>query len=218
METGAPGNPGYSLNTNYSTPYLSQNQMLLNTIAAQQAAGNNINVVTLQLGANDLFVLTNSSAFQNMTPAQQIAAVTAVINTIATNDVTILGELKQLIPNAGVTVMGYYDPYGAFYNDPSSPLYAFAQLTHVAIPALNQAIASVVADFSDNFVNPYSAFVGNELAYTDIANNNVHPNALGYQVIGALLSVPEPSSVISMSLGVLIGGGWLIRGGRRRAA
>jgi lysophospholipase L1-like esterase len=217
---GSPGQPGYAYNTNYTTPYPSQNQLLLSTIAAETAAGHNIGVVTVQLGANDLFVLAGSPSFQSLMPAQQYAAIVNALNGVAANDAVILTELKTLVPNAGVVMMGYYDPYGAFVNDPTSPLYPFAQLTKVAIPGLNQAIASVAGIFGDQFVNPYPLFVGHELAYTDVANNgNVHPNATGYGQIVGLLAVPEPSSALSLSLGgALLSGGWLFRRRLRASA
>jgi lysophospholipase L1-like esterase len=219
---GSSGQPGYSLNTHYTSPYPSQNQLLLATLGAESAAGHNVGMVTLQLGANDLFLLAGSSSFQALSPAEQYAAIVNTLNGLAANDAQILTEIKALAPHATVVMMGYYDPYGAFVNDPNSPFYAFAQLTHIAIPALNQTIASVASAFGDPFINPYPLFVGNELAYTDIATGNVHPNDLGYGVIAGLLApVPEPSSLLSLGLGVgaaILGGVWRIRRRRQPAA
>ena len=80
---GTPGNgmsagsPGPQLNTNYTNPNLSENAMMVSTIASETAAGHNINTVSVQLGANDLLALVGQPSFFGLTPQQQQAQIGA---------------------------------------------------------------------------------------------------------------------------------------------
>ncbi len=94
-------------------------------------------------------------------------------------------------------MLGYYNPFNA---DPTSPI---GQIADPAIKALNSLIASEAAAFGARYVNIYTPFVGNELAYTYIASGNVHPNATGYAVIASQLeTVPEPSTFLVFGAGL----------------
>lgn len=181
-------------NTNYTgNPLPNQDALMLSTIQSQLAAGNTISTVTLSLGANDLFL-----AFANNTPFDQVFA------TFQTNELTLLTQIRTLLPGANLILLGYYDPYSPFANDSSSPYYAIAQASAQAIPAINQYIAADAAAFNGLFVDLQPLFHGHDLDYTYIATGNVHPNDLGYQVIAnAFGSVPEPSTVILLGMGLL---------------
>lgn len=205
----APGMPAYQLNSNYPNPPVSQDNLMIGTIANELAAGHSIGAVTLQLGANDLFVLANSPGFFAETPAQQQADIVNALQTIAHNDGVILTQLRALLPHASIVLLDYYDPFAVFRNHPSSPYYAYSLATAQAIPALNQLIFQEAAAFNAIPIDIYAPFVGHEKDYTHILDPvaaglgpNPHPNDLGYQVIAdQLRAVPEPTSLVLLGLG-----------------
>jgi lysophospholipase L1-like esterase len=203
------GKPAYSLNTNYPAPYPTQSNLLLTTIASQQAAGNRIGDVTIQLGANDLFALALDPTFLAKSAAEQFAIVQSTLGAIQTNVAALITELEKAAPGAKLFVLGYYNPFAPFASDPTSPFFTTAQLSGLAIPLLNQVLAGDAQALGASFVDLYTPFQGHELAYTDVANpaipGNVHPNPAGYAVITAQLdaAVPEPASLGMMAVGVL---------------
>jgi lysophospholipase L1-like esterase len=210
-------------NVNYSNPPQTQNALMLSEIASEKAAGHTISTVTIQLGANDLYQVVGTPGFFNLPTSQQQALFLQALNTIQTNDNTLLTELTTLLPSAKLALMGYYDPYAPFRADPTNPqLYAIAQASQVAIPLLNQLIAGEAAHFGAIYVDEYSAIAGNELAYTYIATGNSHPNLAGYAAITsqlALATVPEPGSFgLALVSGALLGLFGLVRHHRRAAA
>jgi lysophospholipase L1-like esterase len=213
-----PGEPAYSLNTNYQPPYPSQNSLLLTTIAAEKAAGNTISTVTIQLGANDIIVLTQAPTFFTKSPSEQQGLVSGALMMAQLNLATLLAELKAQVPGANLVLLGYYDPFAPFAHDPTSPLYRVAQVSAPAIQGLDKVIATEASAFGARYIDLYTPFLGHELAYTDVANpaipGNVHPTPAGYAVIVTQL-VPEPPSLVMGATAVLAGlGSWW----RRRRA
>ena len=188
-------------NTNYGIPLVSQDSLLMSTIA-NLPQGDTVSNVTIQLGANDLYQTVGTPGFFDLSHDEQEALFRQTLGAIQANDATLLTELRTALPEAQLILMGYYDPYAPFLNDPKSPFFAIAQASHEAIPALNQLIEGVAASFGAIYVDTYTPLVGNELAYTYIASGNSHPNALGYAAIaGQLIAVPEPTSLTLLGLG-----------------
>jgi lysophospholipase L1-like esterase len=186
-------------NTHYaSNPAVSQNDKVLTELAAAKAAGKDVGVVTISLGANDLFKLAASPAFQTASPAGQQAMLLQTVNNVGNADAVILAEIHALAPNAKVYMLGEYNPFPA---DPSNPLNAIAG---PAIQALNATIQGMSKSWGAQYVDTYTPFVGNESAYTymNVIPGDVHPNAVGYSVIaGQIEAVPEPSTLAIMGLG-----------------
>jgi lysophospholipase L1-like esterase len=206
----APGSPAPHLNVDYPSPAPTQNQLMLSAFSQEKAAGHVIGTVSVQLGANDLYAIANDPSFFSLTAAQQSARIAQTLASVQANDTALLSELKSMLPNAHVLMLGYHNPFNA---DPTS---AIGRIADPAIKALNTLIAAEAKAFGATYVDTYSPFVGHELADTYIAGGNVHPTAAGYKLIaGQMEAVPEPASLLVMGAGFI---GWLALGRRRRAA
>jgi lysophospholipase L1-like esterase len=190
-----------SWNTNYTNPATSQNTMLQQEIASAKASGSPVGVITISLGANDLFKLAANPAFLSGTPAVQQQMLTTTLNQIGSTYAVVLAEIHALAPGAKVYAVGEYNPFPA---TPSNPLNAVAA---TAIQGLNATIASVAGTWGAQYVDVYTPFLGHEAAYTymTVDAGDVHPNALGYSVIASQIAgaqiVPEPSTLAVMGLG-----------------
>jgi lysophospholipase L1-like esterase len=215
---GGIGGPASPLrNTNYGNTPAIQNDLMQSEIGAEKLLGHTISTVSVQLGANDLYQVVGTPGFFNLPPEQQQALFLQALATIQANYTHLLGELRTQLPSAQLVLMGYYDPYAAFLGDPTSPLYAIAQASHAAIPALNQVIEGEASAFGGVYIDEYSAIAGHELAYTYVASGNSHPNSVGYAAITnqlALATVPEPGSFGLALVGFIVVG--LVGRGRRR--
>ena len=200
--------PGASMrNTNYTGATLpSQDALMLSTIKSQLAAGNSISNVTISLGANDLFyALATGGSFPDALAAFQ------------KNELTLLGQIHSLLPTTSLILLGYYDPYAPFANDPTSPFYPTAQATAQAVPLINSLIAADAQGVGAGYANLFPVFQGLELADTYIATGNVHPTLPGYQLIATSVeSVPEPASVLMLAGGLSLVAAGVHR--RRRVA
>lgn len=200
-------------NTNYATnPAISQNILMQESILGARASGNPVGVVTISLGANDLFTLASSPSFLSASPASQQAMLMQTLSNIAGNYATVLGEIHALAPAAKVFTLGEYNP---FPGEPGNPL---AGIAGPAIQGLNATIQALAAKFGTQYVDTFTPFVGHESAYTYIAAipGDVHPNALGYSVIaGRIEATPEPSTLAVIRLGFA---GLAVAARRRRKA
>lgn len=217
-------------NLNYgNSNALSQSALFANTVAAQRAVGNTVNTISITLGFNELAALAPT---QN-TPAAEAAAIAQIPSTLAayrTNYANILTQVRSLAPDADLLLLGYYNPFPADPNSPAAPVFNAGGM------ALNNTIQGLAAQFGGVYVDNAAAFVGQEALYTYQAVQpagssvsgpfggvlpigNVHPNALGYNVIAANVAaataVPEPASWTALIAGLAAMG---VAAGARRLA
>ena len=194
-----PPGPGFTdaslaeLNTNYTgaTPP-TQAVLLGSTIASEAAAGHVISNVSISLGSNDLFYLA-------LTSQNPLADLPAALATFKSNYESLLTTIRASLPNANIDLIGSYDPFTATPSSPFAPLAAFA------IPLLNQEISEVAGEFNAKYIDLFNTPLTTDAAdYTLILNQgDVHPNFdKGYEVIAGQM-VPEPSSMVMLTLGLV---------------
>ena len=202
------GQIGRFLNTNYPldpTSTLTQAQLLTSTIAAERAAGRSIDHVTLQLGANDLIDLATPGFFAQPV-ASQIDAGLALLPTIRANIASVLTTLTVELPDADIRLVGYYNPFALFVDQPvldpsaSGEGVAFSRIAGPLLGALNTTLEDLAGDFGVSFVPVADRFVGREaeltrITATDLGSPNIHPTALGYaEMAAAIIAVPTPGA------------------------
>jgi len=218
------------LNSHYSET--TSQYDLLSTYLSSNASN-----ITIQVGANDLLALAQTTAFQQ---AVQKAALTGdaadeqrllngTLAIVASNYDTLLTRVSALAPGARVQVLGYYSPYsGLPATDPAS-----GYLHGISDPltlSLNTVLKGESAKFGAQYVDLYTPFHGNEAALLlngELLNTpfgllpNDHPTAAGYAVIARQLAaapVPEASPAVSFGLLLALGLGGMIVAARRKKA
>jgi len=213
-------------NLNYSAGNLvPQGTLFASTVAAQAALGNTINTVTITLGFNEL------AALASLPTPVGLAQIASTLDAYQANYAAVLTEIRSLLPNADLALLGYFNPFPADPASPAAPIFAAGGAP------LNAIIQNLATRFDATYVDTFTPFVGNEARYTYQAVQpagssvpdpfggllpigNVHPNALGYDVIAGQLTsatavaVPEPSSLAL----ILVGVGALCFVGHRRSA
>ncbi len=210
-------------NLNYSGPTPARQLSLLQSnVAAQAALGNTIKVVTITLGFNEV------AALSQLPPADALMQIPRTLADYEISYSEVLTNVRALLPSADLFLVGYYNPFPA---DPSSPA---AAIFNAGGAQLNSIIEKLASVYGGSFVDTAAAFVGHEAEYTYLDEfkagstvggsfggvlpiGNVHPNALGYDVIArqifAVTAVPEPSSWGLLCAG-LVALAWRMRGRR----
>jgi lysophospholipase L1-like esterase len=212
---------GVTLNSNYrqSAPnYPSQSEHWQTAVRAELAAGNTVAAVAVQIGANDLSYVAEAPGFLDLTPEQQQRAVMGAIAAAQENYARVLSEVRALLPDADLYVMGYHNPYGG------APDHPFHDIAGPAVRGLNQVVEGVGTSvaFGATFVNFYPVIEGRERELTLIDRfpedliNYVHLNEAGYAAAGAeLIRMASPQAVPAPPPIILAGMGLLALAGRR---
>lgn len=144
-------------NQNYSAnPTTPQLTKLQSTVAAQQAAGNTINTVSITQGFNDV------AALASLPTSTALAQLDSTLATFRTNYSAILTEVRRLLPNANLFVLNYYNPFPADPGNPAGSIFAAGGTQ------LNNIIRDLAAQYRGSYVDTFTPFVGREAALTFI--------------------------------------------------
>lgn len=210
-------------NLNYNPNALvSQGQLFQAAVKTQQGMGNTVSTVTMTMGGNDLFALATMPGFTPGSANDPMVA--AALATYRANESAILANIRSLLPDATIDLIGVYNPF------PADPTNTFGPLAAAAGPMFNSVLRSLAAQYGAHYIDTAPLFVGHEAQYTyeaalpqgssvggtyggTLPLGDVHPNALGYGVIAdaviAANAVPEPASLVLVGLALipLVGAG-----------
>ena len=131
----------------------------------------NAEVITLDIGANDLLSKINIDPTKNEVSFDQQQIQTALME-VGQNLAQILTTIKTLNPNVDIYVMGYYNPF------PYLPENVQTQLTQL-LGLLNQTIENTGKPFQVVFV-PTAEVIGKNPTIFLPNPNDIHPNKAGY--------------------------------------
>lgn len=163
-----------------------QLQAALDFIAARNAAGERVGLITIDIGGNDIVAIFPP-------PIGVAANGTTQINNFRANFSYILTQLQAAAPTALIVVLNYYNPYPGF----DFPL--FGPLGDIWVPELNTAISDVAGTHNISVTDIYAVIQGSEThmrrhIYTrrpyevwDIANAETnfdfHPRPQGHELM-----------------------------------
>jgi lysophospholipase L1-like esterase len=142
---------------------------------------NDVKVVTIDVGGNDLFGVVSSACAAGSSP-ECVALIQARLETFAVNFALILGELRAAAgPDTVLIAMTYYNPL------PSCQLASLAPLADAVLEGgpgvtvgLNDLIRSIAAAHGILVAETYGRLGPGELVG---GTDCLHPNDAGYQVI-----------------------------------
>ncbi len=173
-----------------------QLQSALTTINDRKA---DVQVVTLDIGANDLFSLlgVGGACASPINPAICQPAVENTLTHFATNYRFILNNLTTALAkkhgDKNILVMTYYNPFGGT-GSPLKPFVDNALLgqdkkidcsaaSEPANNGLNDIISCIGSSYGAEVVDVYPLIDDQALSLTHIAEGNIHPNNEGYAII-----------------------------------
>jgi lysophospholipase L1-like esterase len=191
-----------SVNLNYhGDGSLSQDVLLLNTLAAEGAAGRAITNVSFAIGSNDVtsFIALHPDFF-SLPPDQQQQLISEFFGVLTNNYVIVLSQLRSALPEARILLLNYYNPFGGF--PPDDP---FNIANTIFDQGQTSLITSLAGPFHASVVDINTPFRGRENELTLISSGGVHPNDQGYAVIAqqmAMATVPEPASATLLAVGI----------------
>lgn len=121
--TGAPGVPVYATGT-----------QLGDAVAAALAAGSDLELITIDIGANDVLVCAAA--------ADPGACLATVLPTLVGNVTQIVATLQAVAPGVPIVAMNYYNPNLAWVVDPvNAPYPTFGADSQLLTATVNSALA-----------------------------------------------------------------------------
>jgi lysophospholipase L1-like esterase len=195
-----------------------------------------VSVISLNLGGNDFLPLLGLAQLSDCSDLQAIpsfaiwyaydnanciAAATNILTNVvgpdlATNLGTIAGTLRAIDPTATILVGDQYDPLdqlpsGALNNGAAIEAIATGALGPgtISAPGFQSAVQQIAAATSTTWVDEYDTITNGVTETWITSNNNIHPNAIGYNLLanqywatyvksttGESISVKGPSKAV----------------------
>jgi lysophospholipase L1-like esterase len=186
---GVPGDDSFELL--YPGGPLDQGLELVELLANDDILGNEIGVITLEIGGNDLLDIYFDLVIPGECPSvveslQREVCVSALDNALADYRVNLGTALRRLIaaaPEAPIFLMTLYNPFSGD-TGPLDEIGALALEGAADTPfpeGLNDIIREVGEEYDVHLVEWYEPFLGKKYEY--IAQDIIHPNDVGHRVM-----------------------------------
>lgn len=150
--------------------------------AEDQVPGNEVELISINAGANDLLALADSGApcTQNAGSEACRDSLTGTLTAVQENLLEVLRRLREAAPGADIYVMDLYNPYSGSGEE-------FEILASVGVQQLNGVIGVAAAneEFRATLVPVFELFQGRSRQW--IAQDGIHPNNDGYRVLAEAL-------------------------------
>lgn len=175
---------------------------------AEIEAHGGVDIISIDIGANDLLALAGNSSTCLDEPSGQACqdALGDTLATLQTNLTTTLHRLREAAPEANIYVLDLYNPYSGSGN-------AQELIAAVGVQQINGVITASARNPEVNvtFVSIHDVFEGRAKQW--IASDGIHPNNDGYRVLAeGLIAAIEgrpavlPSDLASPLSGTLVPG------------
>lgn len=151
---------------------------LAEAVAYLKAYTGKVNPITVEIGGDNLY--SNMSTFLKATPAQQQQIVQTIFAPMGREWATIFSTLRKACPTCTIIAVNQYNPF------PSSA--AEAKSVAAVMDAYDTLLKQVAKPFGVKVADVCTAFVGHELAYTWIAQNDIHATTIGYTAMAQVVA------------------------------
>lgn len=191
--------------TNVSVPGATSGDILrpgdqVDKAVAEIAARGGAEIISIDIGANDLLALAGNSSpcldDPGGTPCQ--GALQTTLSTLQRNLTETLRRLREAAPEAKIFVLDLYNPYSGSGNSRE-------QIASIGVQQINGVITASAGDpeVSATFVSIHDVFEGRAKQW--IASDEIHPNNAGYRVLaeGLLAAILERPPVLPSDLAPL---------------
>jgi len=137
--------------------------------------------ILVAIGANDVFAVSDPCGGLNTACFAELF--TPLLAQLSANYTQILGRLRRAAPDAGIIILGLYNPFALV--DPT---------TNLVPERINQVIQQIAAQNRAHFANPFIPFnvatpQPQTLCALTLACNyrDIHPSDAGYEVVADLM-------------------------------
>lgn len=166
--------------------------------AEDGAEGNEVQIISVSIGANDLLALAEPGQPCRENPGSLACrdALTATLAAVQSNLTEALQELRAAAPEAEIYVTDLYNPYSGTGDE-------FELIASVGVQQLNGVIrvAAATPGLGVRLVSVFDYFQGRSGQW--IAQDGIHPNDDGYRVIAEVLQATIEGRAVSLPADLL---------------